>query len=157
MKIGLTIQKLRIDANMTQEELAESLFVSRELVSKWENDLRQPDYCAVQKISQIFNVDVEYIISPAEMLLNELSPYIDDSLNYNSKQLAVKLNCFLRSINKLDCKIFIRRYYYFQDTKAIAEAFNIKDGTVRSSLSRTRKKLQKYLSEDLDNEKRIII
>lgn len=157
MKIGLTIQKLRIDANMTQEELAESLFVSRELVSKWENDLRQPDYCAVQKISQIFNVDVEYIISPAEMLLNELSPYIDDSLNYNSKQLAVKLNCFLRSINKLDCKIFIRRYYYFQDTKAIAEAFNIKDGTVRSSLSRTRKKLQKYLSEDLDNEKRTII
>lgn len=157
MKIGLTIQKLRIDANMTQEELAESLFVSRELVSKWENDLRQPDYCAVQKISQIFNVDVEYIISPAEMLLNELSPYIDDSLNYNSKQLAVKLNCFLRSINKLDCKIFIRRYYYFEDTKAIAEAFNIKDGTVRSSLSRTRKKLQKYLSEDLDNEKRIII
>lgn len=157
MKIGLTIQKLRIDANMTQEELAESLFVSRELVSKWENDLRQPDYCAVQKISQIFNVDVEYIISPAEMLLNELSPYIDDSLNYNSKQLAVKLNCFLRSINKLDCKIFIRRYYYFEDTKAIAEAFNIKDGTVRSSLSRTRKKLQKYLSEDLDNEKRTII
>lgn len=157
MKIGLTIQKLRIDANMTQEELAESLFVSRELVSKWENDLRQPDYCAVQKISQIFNVDVEYIISPAEMLLNELSPYIDDSLNYNSKQLAVKLNCFLRSINKLDCKIFIRRYYYFEDTKAIAEAFNIKDGTVRSSLSRTRKKLKKYLSEDLDNEKRTII
>lgn len=152
MKIGLKIQKLRTDANMTQEELAESLFVSRALVSKWENDLRQPDYCAVQKISQIFNVDVEYIISPAEMLLNELSPYIDDSLNYNSKQLAKKLNSFLRSINELDCKIFIRRYYYFEDTKAIAEAFNIKDGTVRSALSRTRKKLQQYLSEDLDNE-----
>lgn len=157
MKIGLKIQKLRTDSNMTQEELAESLFVSRALVSKWENDLRQPDYCTVQKISQIFNVDIECIISPAEMLLNELLPYIDDSLNYDSKQFAKKLNSFLRSINELDCKIFIRRYYYFEDTKAIAEAFNIKDGTVRSSLSRTRKKLQKYLSEDLDNEKRTII
>lgn len=152
MKIGLVIQKLRTDANMTQEELAEELFVSRELVSKWENDLRQPDYSAIQKISELFNVDAEYIISQSEMVLNELSPYVNCSPHLTSKELTEKLNSFLRTINELDCKIFIRRYYYFEETKTIAEKFNIKDGTVRSSLSRTRKKLKKYLSEDFDNE-----
>lgn len=152
MKIGLIIQKLRTDADMTQEELAEELFVSRELVSKWENDLRQPDYFTIQKISEIFGVESEFIISPGDMLLNELLPYVNESPNLTGEVLSKKLNSFLRNINELDCKIFIRRYYYFEDTKAIAEAFGIKDGTVRSSLSRTRKKLKKFLSEDLRNE-----
>lgn len=148
MKIGLVIQKLRTDANMTQEELAEELFVSRELVSKWENDLRQPDYLTIQKISEIFNVEPGYIISPGDMLLNELLPYVNDTPKLTGENLTKKLNSFLRTIQEIDCKIFIRRYYYFEDTKAIAEAFKIKDGTVRSSLSRTRKKLKKFLSED---------
>ena len=152
MKIGLIIQKLRTDANITQEELAEELFVSRELVSKWENDLRQPDYFTIQKISEIFGVEPEIIISPGDMLLNELLPYVNESPNLTGEVLSKKLNSFLRNIHELDCKIFIRRYYYFEDTKAIAEAFGIKDGTVRSSLSRTRKKLKKFLSEDLRNE-----
>lgn len=149
MKIGLVIQKLRTDAGMTQEELAEELFVSRELVSKWENDLRKPDYFTIQKISEIFGVESEFIISPGDMLLNELLPYVNESPNLTGEVLSKKLNSFLRNINELDCKIFIRRYYYFEDTKVIAEAFGIKDGTVRSSLSRTRKKFKKFLSEDL--------
>lgn len=152
MKIGLIIQKLRTDANMTQEELAERLFVSRELVSKWENNLRQPDYYVVEDIAKVFDVNAEYIVSPADMLLNELSSSINVSSNISSEKLTKSINSFLRSINELDCKIFIRRYYYFEDTKTIAESFGVKDGTVRSSLSRTRKKLQKFLSEDFDYE-----
>ena len=97
MKIGPIIQKLRTDANMTQEELAEELFVSRELVSKWENDLRQPDYSAIQKISELFNVDAEYIISQSEMVLNELSPYVNCSSHLTSKERTEKLNSFLRT------------------------------------------------------------
>lgn len=152
MKIGLIIQKLRTDANMTQEELAERLFVSRELVSKWENNLRQPDFSVVENIAKVFDINAEYIVSPADMLLNELSSSINVPSNINSEKLTKSMNSFLRSINELDCKIFIRRYYYFEDTKTIAECFGVKDGTVRSSLSRTRKKLQKFLSEDFDYE-----
>ena len=152
MKIGLIIQKLRTDANMTQEELAERLFVSRELVSKWENNLRQPDYYVVEDIAKVFDINAEYIVSPADMLLNELSSSINVSSNISGEKLTKSINSFLRSINELDCKIFIRRYYYFEDTKTIAEGFGVKDGTVRSSLSRTRKKLQKFLSEDFDYE-----
>lgn len=148
MKIGLIIQKLRTDANMTQEELAERLFVSRELVSKWENDLRHPDYFTVQKLAELFGIKAEFIISDAEMLSDELLPFVSENTYLTGEVLAEKLNSFLRTVHELDCKIFIRRYYYFEDTKTIAEAYGIKDGTVRSSLSRTRKKLKKYLSED---------
>ncbi|MBR3020241.1 MAG: helix-turn-helix transcriptional regulator [Clostridia bacterium] len=44
MDFGKKIADARMAANMTQQELAEKLFVSRELISKWENGLRRPNY-----------------------------------------------------------------------------------------------------------------
>lgn len=157
MKIGLIIQKLRTTANMTQEELAEELFVSRELVSKWENGTRQPDYPAILRISEKFNIRTDYLLSYGNTALNELLSLVNEAEGLTQEIFTDKLNAFLRSIQESDRNIFIRRYYYFEDTKAIAEKYGIKDGTVRSSLSRTRKKLKKYLSEGSDNEKGRII
>ncbi|MBQ1847593.1 MAG: helix-turn-helix transcriptional regulator, partial [Clostridia bacterium] len=44
MDIGKSIAKLRLSRGITQEELANRLFVSRDLVSKWETGARRPDY-----------------------------------------------------------------------------------------------------------------
>ena len=37
VKVGMKITKYRKEQNLTQDDLAEALFVSRQLVSKWEN------------------------------------------------------------------------------------------------------------------------
>ena len=45
MTIGEKIAELRTDGGMSQQTLADMLFVSRDLVSKWENDTRRLRVC----------------------------------------------------------------------------------------------------------------
>ena len=47
MDIGMKMKKARINAGLTQEQVAESLGVSRQTISNWENDKTYPDICTV--------------------------------------------------------------------------------------------------------------
>lgn len=152
MKIGLIIQKLRTKSNMTQEELAERLFVTQQLVSGWENNQYRPDYPTVCKIAELFGVEPNYIFDPNNAILDELSPCFSAKSDFDNTIIEKKLNSFLMQISDSDRRIFIHRYYYFKATKEIANIMGIKDGTVRSSLSRTREKLQEFLLEECFDE-----
>lgn len=57
--IGRAIQTLRKRKNLTQSDLAGELNVSGQAVSKWENNLSQPDLDTMQRIMQIFGVTWE--------------------------------------------------------------------------------------------------
>ena len=61
-KISKNIKKLRNSQNISQEALAERLFISRQAVSSWENDRTQPDIEMISKLAEIFNVTVEELI-----------------------------------------------------------------------------------------------
>ena len=62
-KVGEFIKKLRIDNNLTQKELADKLGVTYQAVSKWENGKNIPDMAVLKEISNIFNVNIDEIIS----------------------------------------------------------------------------------------------
>ncbi len=61
-KISKNIKKLRNSQNISQEALAEKLFISRQAVSSWENDRTQPDIEMIGKLAEVFNVSVEELI-----------------------------------------------------------------------------------------------
>ncbi len=61
-KISKNIKRLRNLQNISQEALAERLFISRQAVSSWENDRTQPDIEMIGKLAEIFNVSVEELI-----------------------------------------------------------------------------------------------
>jgi len=63
MKISEKIYKLRKSMNISQEELALRLEVSRQAVSKWESDNSMPDTQNIILISQIFGVSVDYLLN----------------------------------------------------------------------------------------------
>ncbi len=144
MLTGQKIAKLRIQADLTQEQLAEKLYVSRELVSKWETDKRYPNYETVLKLSKIFSVDSEEIINKNDILLSELSDCIPNNYNNNTNSMIVDLNIFLSTLNERDRSVFIRRYYFMDEIPTISEEYNIKESYVRTILMRTRKKLIKF-------------
>lgn len=62
MGIGVQIQKLRLDNNLTQEELAEKLSVSRQSVSKWELGQSIPDLEIVIMLSKLFNLTTDELL-----------------------------------------------------------------------------------------------
>ena len=66
MTFGQKIKKLRIEANLTQKDVAEKMNVSFQTVSKWESDLNEPDIYNIKELAKIFNCSVEYLFSDDE-------------------------------------------------------------------------------------------
>lgn len=65
-KIGKYIKFLRERNNLTQEELAKKVPVTREAVSKWETGRRIPDIETLIILSKIFNLSIESLLSGEE-------------------------------------------------------------------------------------------
>lgn len=63
MTLGKRIGMLRKEKKISQESVAESLGVSRQAVSKWENDLTVPDMENLIALAKLLGVDVEYLAS----------------------------------------------------------------------------------------------
>lgn len=57
--IGENIQKLRRDARLSQEELAEKIGVSRQTVAKWENGTTVPDINSCMAMAELFEVSLD--------------------------------------------------------------------------------------------------
>ncbi len=64
--IGTRIKELRKIKNISQEELANELSVSRQTISKWESDIVSPDINNIEMLSNFFEVSTDYIINGKE-------------------------------------------------------------------------------------------
>ena len=63
MNLGENIYKLRTEKNMSQGDLADALEVSRQSVSKWENNSAVPEVEKLIRLAQIFNVSIDELIT----------------------------------------------------------------------------------------------
>ena len=61
-KISKNIKKLRAERNLTQDALAEKVHVTRQAISSGENDKTKPDIEALEKLAEVFGVDIEELI-----------------------------------------------------------------------------------------------
>ena len=61
MTVGERITSLRKERNISQVELAKLMNVSRQAVSKWENDLSAPDTLRLIQLADALDTDVEYL------------------------------------------------------------------------------------------------
>lgn len=59
IKFDARIKALRLDRNMTQQELGELLGVTSQAVSKWETGLATPDIVLLPKIAKLFNCTID--------------------------------------------------------------------------------------------------
>ena len=62
MDLGKQIKKYRLEKNLSQEELAENVFVSRQTISNWENDKSYPDIKSLVLMSEVFGVSLDILI-----------------------------------------------------------------------------------------------
>ena len=68
MEFNEKLQELRKQKGLTQEELAERLFVSRTAVSKWESGRGYPNIDSLKAIAGFFSVTVDQLLSSEELL-----------------------------------------------------------------------------------------
>lgn len=62
MELGKQIKKYRLEAKLSQEELADKVYVSRQTISNWENDKNYPDIKSLVLISDIFHISLDNLI-----------------------------------------------------------------------------------------------
>lgn len=68
MEFGEKLQELRKARSLTQEQLAEALYVSRTAVSKWESGRGYPSIDSLREVSRFFSVTIDELISPDEVV-----------------------------------------------------------------------------------------
>ena len=68
MEFNEKLQELRKNKGLTQEELAEALFVSRTAISKWESGRGYPSIDSLKTIAKYFSVTIDELLSSGEVL-----------------------------------------------------------------------------------------
>lgn len=68
MEFNEKLQELRKSKSMTQEELAEALFISRTAISKWESGRGYPSLDSLKEISKFFSVSIDELICMEEII-----------------------------------------------------------------------------------------
>ncbi len=85
------------------------------------------------------------------LALEELSEVVgggDAAQAVQARELAEGLDRFLEGISQRDRSIFLRRYFYLETDAQIAQRHGLHPSSVRTVLSRTRKRLKTYLKKE---------
>ena len=69
MEFHEKLQELRKSRGLTQEELAEALFVSRTAISKWESGRGYPSIDSLKEISRYFSVSIDDLLSGDQLII----------------------------------------------------------------------------------------
>ena len=77
MKIGDRLKKARLDKNMTQEEVAEKIFVSRQSISNWENNKTYPDIGNVIALSDLYGISLDELLKGSDNFMKHLEESTD--------------------------------------------------------------------------------
>ena len=62
MELGKQIKKYRQESQLSQEELANRVYVSRQTISNWENDKSYPDVTSLVLLSEVFQISLDKLI-----------------------------------------------------------------------------------------------
>lgn len=82
MEVGSQIKKYRGNLGISQEELAEKVYVSRQTVSNWETGKSYPDIHSVLLLSTVFNVSLDQLIKgDVEVMKQEIQKGEIEKLN----------------------------------------------------------------------------
>lgn len=68
MEFNEKLQQLRKEKNLTQEQLAEKLYISRTAISKWESGKGYPNIDSLKNISKLFGVTIDDLLSGEELI-----------------------------------------------------------------------------------------
>ena len=86
LKIGQTIKKLRNEHNLSQDQCAEKLFVTRQAISRWETGQSLPSIECLVRMKAMFSVTLEELLAIKDTLNHE---EIEASLNTSNRLVTL--------------------------------------------------------------------
>lgn len=120
MEFSERLLTLRKGMDLTQEQLAEKINVSRQSVSKWESDQAVPELEKIVALSEVFDVTIDYLLKPSE--IDELSVKTE-MLEKQQQQILIRerkqkrlVRCiaYATGIYLLFLAVFLIGHFYFE-------------------------------------------
>ena len=82
MDIGTKIKNARIAAQLTQEQVADALGVSRQTISNWENGKTYPDIVSVIRMSDLYDISLDLLLKEEKTMTDKKENNVSDYVNY---------------------------------------------------------------------------
>lgn len=96
MEFGEKLQSLRKQKGLTQEELAQALYVSRTAISKWESGRGYPSIDSLKAIARFFGVTIDHLLSGEEALTIAQEDHTQKEQHFRALLFALlDLSCVL--------------------------------------------------------------
>ncbi len=116
MEFQVKLQELRKQKGLTQEELAEALYVSRTAISKWESGRGYPNIDSLKAIARFFSVTIDELLSGEETLT---------IAEENQKQTEAHLRDLMFGLLDLSVAIFFFSPFFGQKTNGYVQAASL--------------------------------
>lgn len=107
MNFGERLYNLRKEKNISQGELADLLNVSRQSVSKWENNISTPDLDKIIKIAEIFNISIDSLINGYKASCNQDDKTVNTRQEYANTNSTSKTRRMIAGIIFLSLGLLI--------------------------------------------------
>ena len=92
MELGKRLKELRNQLGMTQDDLAERLYVTRQTISSWENDKSYPDIHSLLMLSDLFSVSLDTLVKgDIEIMKEKIDQASIDSFKRYNRVFAILL------------------------------------------------------------------
>lgn len=109
MELSTQIKKYRTNMNLSQEELAEKVYVTRQTISNWENSKSYPDIHSLLLLSSLFNISLDQLIKgDIDIMRKEIKQTEVQKFNHYGTIFTLLLILFVVSIVPLT--IFLGYY-----------------------------------------------
>lgn len=90
MELGNKIKYYRGEKELSQEELAERVYVSRQTISNWENNKSYPDINSIVLLSEIFEISIDNLIKgDVEQMKKEINTEDVKKLNFYATMMVI--------------------------------------------------------------------
>lgn len=124
-KINENIKRIRLEKGLTQQEVADQLFVTRQAVSRWENGSTLPDINTIEKLSKIYDCTINDIVD-SESVTNLT---IQEAIK-NKKTKKIVLTSIIVSLSALLFSFMGLFLYYKVKGPTIISPINQEDARV---------------------------
>jgi transcriptional regulator with XRE-family HTH domain len=109
LELNTQIKKYRAKMNLSQEELAEKVFVTRQTISNWENSKNYPDIHSLLLLSSLFNISLDQLIKgDIDIMKEEIKESELHKFNHNGSIFTILL--IITMISFVPLTIFLNIY-----------------------------------------------
>ena len=127
MELGNHIKHYRNEKGLSQEELAERVYVTRQTISNWENNKNYPDINSIVLLSEIFEISIDNLIKgDLEQMKKEINSEEVKKLNFYSLMMAILMIAAIISLVPLIKFIGVYAFIVYFALTACAMFFALK-------------------------------